>query len=74
MTKSCKKVNMKWTSHLAQGWTRIAGAQQPRSFDLNVRSKKLLDPHIQSYITDIYLLNQNLSGVRGALAIEQQDF
>ena len=46
----------------------------PRSFDLNVRSKKLLDPHIQSYITDIYLLNQNLSGVRGALAIEQQDF
>ena len=28
MTKSCKKVNMKWTSHLAQGWTRIAGAQQ----------------------------------------------
>ena len=46
----------------------------PRSFDLNVRSKKILDPHIQSYITDIYLLNQNLSGVRGALAIEQQDF
>ena len=27
MTKPCKKVRMKWTSHLAQGWTRIAGAQ-----------------------------------------------
>lgn len=46
----------------------------PRTFDLTVRSKKTLDPHIQSHIADIYQLNQNLSGVRGILAIEQQDF
>ena len=46
----------------------------PRTFDLTVRSKNTLDPHIRSHIADIYQLNQNLSGVRGTLAIEQQDF
>jgi len=29
MTKCSKKVSMKWTSLLAQGWTKIPGAQQP---------------------------------------------
>ena len=28
MTKCSKKVSMKWTSLLAQGWTKIPGAQQ----------------------------------------------
>lgn len=46
----------------------------PKNFDLTVRSKNTLDPHIRSHISDIYQLNQNLSGVRGVLAIEQQDF
>jgi len=27
MTKCSKKVSMKWTSLLAQGWTKIPGAQ-----------------------------------------------
>lgn len=44
----------------------------PRTFDMTVRSKTLLDPAIQSRITDIYQLNQNMSGVRGNLSIEQQ--
>jgi len=30
MTKCSKKVSMKWTSLLAQGWTKIPGAQQQR--------------------------------------------
>jgi hypothetical protein len=28
MTKCSKKVSIKWTSHLTQGWTSICGAQQ----------------------------------------------
>ena len=28
MTKLCKKVSMKWTSHLAQGWTSLLGADR----------------------------------------------
>ena len=28
MTNCSKKVSMKWTSHLAQRWTKIPGAQQ----------------------------------------------
>ncbi len=46
----------------------------PRTFDMTVRSKKPLDPAIQSRIADIYQLNQNMSGVRGNLSIEQQGF
>ena len=46
----------------------------PKNFDLTVRAKNTLEPHIRSHIADIYQLNQNLSGVRGTLAIEQQDF
>ena len=29
MTNCSKKVSMKWTSHLAQRWTKIPGAQHP---------------------------------------------
>lgn len=46
----------------------------PKNFDLTVRAKNTLEPHIRSHIAEIYQLNQNLSGVRGTLAIEQQDF
>lgn len=46
----------------------------PENFDLTVRSKKSLDQYIQSRIAEIYQLNQNLSGVGGILAIEQQNF
>jgi len=45
----------------------------PKTFDLILRSKKDLDPYIKNYITDIYQLNQNISGIRGTLTIEQQD-
>jgi hypothetical protein len=33
MTNCSKKVSMKWTSHLAQRWTKIPGAQQYLSDD-----------------------------------------
>lgn len=46
----------------------------PRAFDLILRSKKDLAPHIKNYITDIYRLNQNISGIQGSLAIEQKAF
>ena len=35
MTKCSKKVSMKWTSLLAQGWTKIPGAQQMLYWDKN---------------------------------------
>ena len=46
----------------------------PQTFDLIIRSKEALAPHIKNYIADIYQLNQNISGVRGTLAIEQKAF
>lgn len=45
----------------------------PQTFDLIIRSKSSLEPHIKNYITDIYQISQNISGIRGALVIEQQD-
>lgn len=46
----------------------------PQTFDLIIRSKQDLAPHIKNYIADIYQLNQNISGIRGTLAIEQKAF
>ncbi len=43
----------------------------PISFDLIVRFKGVLDRKIQSKISEIFLLNQNLSAVRGTLNFEQ---
>jgi len=42
----------------------------PINFDLTVKSKNPLDPVIKSRITNIYQINQNVSGVRGNLSIE----
>lgn len=45
----------------------------PKTFDLILRSKKPLEPQIKTYITDIYQINQNISGISGSLVIEQLD-
>ena len=47
MTKCSKKVSMKWTSLLAQGWTKIPGAQQKYSI-----------PHYVIEIEEFYSYNK----------------
>jgi hypothetical protein len=45
----------------------------PRIFDLTIKSQKGLDHFLQSRITDIYQINQNISGIAGSLSIELQN-
>ena len=55
MTKCSKKVSIKWTSHLTQGWTSICGAQQIEStqtIQSNIRVSQLL---IRRWSSDVTL-------------------
>lgn len=45
----------------------------PRAFDLILRAKKQISPDLQNRISEIYSLNQNITGVRGTFIIESFD-
>ncbi len=45
----------------------------PRTFDMTLRSKNKFDTSLRKRIADIYSLNQSMTGVRGALSIEDFD-
>ncbi len=45
----------------------------PKEFDLTIRSQKNMDSALQKRIADIYMLNQNMTGVRGSFSLEGAD-
>lgn len=53
------------------GLIKLGTDKIPINFDLTVRFKGLLDRQTQSKISKIFLLNQDLSAVRGTLNFEQ---
>jgi hypothetical protein len=41
----------------------------PKNFDLTISSQKELKSYVKNYISEIYLYNQNISGIKGKLKI-----
>lgn len=53
------------------GLIKLAASKGPESFNLVIRFKKHLSQQIQSTVSEIFLLNQQVTGIGGVIAFEQ---